>query len=279
MPINFLYPDPSKDKIMDELDKLVSILQKPKTPELKRNIRIVRNFTKALFIVSHKKLPVRISKQPITQQPLPTQQKAPLPPPPPAPKEVPKTLPNEEIPQNTITQLKKEGDELKYNSIEPVMQSLDWKIYNHLRPIVKEALKKDPKTIEDQPFLEKEIKKITKELKIEFSNDYIKKIKYYLTKNMKGFGKVDPLIKDERVKKIICNSYSEIKVIFENETLKTNIKFDSNEGLNNFIEGLAEKYGKEVSDSNPKLELKLPNMEIKADYNPLTTSSFVITKL
>ncbi|MAF50566.1 MAG: hypothetical protein CMH64_00585 [Nanoarchaeota archaeon] len=284
MSTKFLYPNENNNKTLEELDRIVKILQKPKSPELKKNIRILRAFSKSLFIISHKKPKSTKMQQPLQTQPLPKvqQSSAPLPPPPPpAPKAAtPKpSQPQEEIKQNNISKLKKENGKLVYDLIEPAMESQDWKIYNKLRQVVKKNITKDPTILEKSSFLESEIKKAATELKIKYSDSYIQKIKYYLEKNIKGFGKMDPLMHDSRVKEISCNSYNDIKVVFESETLPTNIQFDTNQELNNFILGLSEKYGKPVSDTKPDLEIKLPNMEIKANYNPITTSSFTIKKI
>lgn len=294
MPTKFLYPDNTQDKVMEELEKLVKVLEIPSNPELKKNIRFMRNLTKSLFIVAHKKQraikkelsfepynPINIQEYNPAPIKTPEMRKIPSPPPP-APKasQLPiPTLTHPEIESNNIIQLKKENGTLVYDVVEPRMESIDWRIYNALRPIVKEAVKKDPNIVENQNFIDNEIKKISKTLKIKYSPDYVKKIKYYLEKNIKGYGKIDPLMRDLRVRKIICSSYDNIKVIFENETLPTNIEFDSNEELNNFIFGLAEKYNQKLSESQQSLEIKLPNMEIKAEYSPLTTSSFTITKI
>lgn len=285
MPINFLYPDPNKEKIMQELDKLVEILQRPKTPELKKNIRILRKFTKSLFITCHKKYPTKRVEQyyqkPIEQKPVVLKKltQPPLPPPPPSPI-MPSTIsPKQpELKQNIISQLKEENGILRYDTIEPVMEGKDWQVYNLLEPIVKGALKQDPDIIQKPSFLENEIQKIAKQLKIKYSLDYIKKLRYFLTKNIKGYGKVEPLIFDPRIKKIICNSFDDIKVIFQDKMLPTNISFDSNQELNNFILNLGEKYGKKPSELSPMLDLELPNIEIHAEYSPITTSSFTITK-
>ena len=289
MPPNFIYPDPNQDKVMQELDKLVKILQKPKSPELKKNIRILRAFSKSLFIVSHRggkqapslmtptqTAPIQETPQQPTQ-PLPSPASPAPPPPPPAPIAAPTTP--KEVPQQTISQLKKESGKLMYNLIEPAMQQKDWGLYSQVKKLISIQLKKDPALLDNPNFLTGEITKAAKELKIKTSEAYIKKIAHHINKNLKGYGKIDPLIKDPRVKKITCRSYDDIEVEFENETLPTNIKFDTTQELNDFITNVAERNGKKVSDTKPKVEIKLDNMEIDAEYNPMTTSSFTITKI
>jgi len=295
MTTKFLYPDPTRDKVMEELDRLVAVLDKPKNPEIEKNIRFLRNFTKSLFMIAHKK-PLRPKfsriieehRQLESSKPIEIKQETkPLPPkilpPPPLPSPKPISLPPKmklpEIEKNNIIQLKKENNTLIYDVVEPRMESMDWQIYNELKPVIQETIKKNPNIIQDQNFIPSEIQKIAKRLKIKYSPDYARKIKYYLEKNLKGYGKLDPLIRDNRVRKIICNSYDDIKVVFESETLPTNIEFDSNEELNNFIVNLAERNGKKISELEPYLEIKNPIMEVRVNYSPLTTSSFTITKI
>ena len=295
MTTKFLYPDQTRDKVMEELDRLVAVLDKPKNPEIEKNIRFLRNFTKSLFMIAHKK-PLRPKfsriieehRQLESSKPIEIKQETkPLPPkilpPPPLPSPKPISLPPKmklpEIEKNNIIQLKKENNTLIYDVVEPRMESMDWQIYNELKPVIQETIKKNPNIIQDQNFIPSEIQKIAKRLKIKYSPDYARKIKYYLEKNLKGYGKLDPLIRDNRVRKIICNSYDDIKVVFESETLPTNIEFDSNEELNNFIVNLAERNGKKISELEPYLEIKNPIMEVRVNYSPLTTSSFTITKI
>ncbi|MBU2639486.1 MAG: hypothetical protein KKG75_02130 [Nanoarchaeota archaeon] len=303
MPVNFLYPDPTRDKVMEELNKLVEILERPKNPQTVKNVRILRNFTKALFLVSHgkgiKKQETKKDYQTIKQEsyPKPTEEsyqkpikapqprkliQPPLPPPPPSPVKAPSTslsTKEPELKENTISQLKEENGELKYDLVEPTLQDQDWKIYNLLEPIVREAVRKDPNLLERPNFIEDEIAKIAKQLKIKYSLDYVKKLKYHLTRNLKGFGKIDPLIKDSRVKKIICESFDNIKVIFNNKLIPTNIQFDSNQELNNFVLNIGKKYGKIPTETTPNIAIKIQNLEVKANYAPLMGSSFTITKL
>lgn len=285
-PIKFLYQDTDKDKVLEELDRIVKILQKPADPEVRKNVRFLRRFTKSLFIVSHKKAKIPQKRQIYSRQatpqmsPIITNLGMPLPPPPPRPLvyQVENKVNNWGIEQNHISQLKKENGQVIFDIIEPRMEAVDWQIYNQLRPIVKEAVKKDPEIVDRPDFIPGKVREIASNLKIKYSPDYIKKIKYYLEKNIKGFGKIDALMRDSRVKKIICSSYNELKVVFDGETLPTNIAFDSNEELNNFISGIAEKYGGKVSETEPNMQINLQNMEIIAEYRPLTTSSFTITK-
>ena len=89
---------------------------------------------------------------------------------------------------------------------------------------------------------------------------------------------MDPLIKNSDVSEIICNSYNNIRVKYQNELIPTNIQFDTNEELDNFILNLAEKSNKKISELQPDLQLMFGNLKISAFYNPIMGSRFTIIK-
>lgn len=285
MTIQFLYPNPKQKEMLDELEKINYILNKPLSPELKKNMRFVKNFTLSLFKITkakqikkdkHEALQIPTKPLEIKSLPQPKEIK-PLAPPPPPPPSISVQLHSS---QPISTKLKKEGDLLKYESLEPEMENKDWKIFTQVKNTIKTQLQKDPNVLENESFLEKEIQKIAKELKIKTSPDYTKKIKYYLIKNIKGFGKIDPLIQDEKVTSIICNAYDNISVVYDSEPLQTNIKFRTNQEMNSFVVNLAEKFDKKLSENTPSLQFSTNKYKININYNPLMgRSSFRIDKL
>jgi len=286
MTIQFLYPNPKQKEMLDELEKINYVLNKPISPELKKNMRFVRNFTYSLFKTAKakKQITKKFIKQIKKTQETPTQIKSlpkpeekKLTPPPPPP---PSISVQKHSSQPISTKLKKEGDLLKYESLEPEMENKDWKIFTQVKNTIKTQLQKDPNILENESFLEKEIQNTAKELKIKTTPDYTKKIKYYLVKHLKGFGRIDPLINDEKVTSIICNAYDNISVVYDSEPLQTNIKFKTNEEMNSFVVNLAEKFDKKLSENEPSLQFSTNKYKININYNPLMgSSSFRIDKL
>ena len=59
MTIQFLPPNPEQKEALDELEKLLEVLNKPVSKELKHNIKFVRKFTKSLFLAgrSYREMP------------------------------------------------------------------------------------------------------------------------------------------------------------------------------------------------------------------------------
>lgn len=292
MDIKFVYPNPVQRDIIEELEKITEILSKEPSPQLKKNMRFVRNFTYSLLMngkrYSEEKTVVKTPlikkdvvkihdiKKPVIaeiKKVMPKVEKiVPLPPvPPPLMKKV---LSIEEENQGLI----KENGVLRYKAVEPFMSTEDWEVFNRVKDVLNEDIIKNASILENEVFVSEKIKKACEEIKIKFSKDAIKKIIYYLKKNILGYGKMEPLIREKKVKAIVCNSYNDVKVDYENTILKTEVEFDSNEDLNNFLLNLAEKLGKKLEEGK-EVELSSNDFKVRINYNPIMGSSFTLNKL
>ena len=302
MPIHFLSPNPEQKEALDELEKLLEVLDRKPSKNLRRNTRFVRKFTRGMLFagkkysgkttqlkaqfeqIETKQLMPEVRERIIVheRQKVQQQKTPPMPPPPPPPPVAPEQGINikggGKSFDSFVQKVSKENGVLKFNIIEPEMESVDWKIFNEVKSRLKQQIIKDPGFLEKENPLIDEIKATCKKLNIKYSESYLKKIKYYLVKYLKGFGKMDPLIKNSDVSEIICNSYNNIRVKYQNELIPTNIQFDTNEELDNFILNLAEKSNKKISELQPDLQLMFSNLKISAFYNPIMGSRFTIVK-
>ena len=302
MSIQFISPNPEQKEALDELEKLINVLEIRPNKKLKRNVRFVKGFTKALLIAgkNHSKLRLKTVQKTEVKEIEPIEEyeeqkiqvskppslinTAPLPPPPPSPTSMKPATQTINIKgggksfENFVQKISKENGMLRFNIIEPEMESIDWKILNYVKSNLKQQIIKDPTVLDRDDFLINQIKNTCQVLKIKYSDSYLKKIKYYLIKYIKGFGKIEPLLKDQDISEIICDSYNDIKVKYKNELISTNIQFDTNEELDNFILNLAEKSNKVLSETNPELKTVFQNLRISAFYNPIMGSRFTIAK-
>src|SRR3989344_1151495 len=310
-PIHFLSPNPEQKEALDELEKLLEVLERKPSRRLERNTRFVKGFARALLIAGREhsnkaRIRIRIQKAEAKQAGLRLEKFAeegkqlpkiptsfPLPPVPPPPSHgqiqtqtQPQTAATSGINikgggksfESFVQKFSKENGVLRFNIIEPEMEPADWRIFNYVKGRLKQQIIKNPALLENENFLLGEIKNTCQSLKMKYSDSYLRKIKYYLVKYIKGFGKIDPLIKDPDVSEIICDSYDNIKVKYKDELISTNIQFDTNEELDNFILNVAEKSNRKVSETDPELTMILQGMKISAFYNPIMGSRFTIAK-
>lgn len=84
------------------------------------------------------------------------------------------------------------------------------------------------------------------------------KILYYIIRNNIGFGKIDPLMKDNGIEDISCSGPNTPLYLYHRkyENIKTNITFEEEE-LNSFVFLLAQRCGKGISIAKPYLDATL----------------------
>jgi flagellar protein FlaI len=112
----------------------------------------------------------------------------------------------------------------------------------------------------------------------------IRKILYYLERDIVGYGKIDPLIHDEYVEDIGCGGVN--KPIFlwhrKYENIKTNIAFRDEQELDDFIMRVVHKSGKHVSIAFPIVDVTLPEKHrLAVSFGKETTpagTSFTVRK-
>ena len=88
----------------------------------------------------------------------------------------------------------------------------------------------------------------------------IRKILYYLERDIVGYGKIDPLMYDENVEDIGCSGVNKPLFLWHRryENIKTNILFRDEVDLDDFIMRIVHKAGKHVSIAFPIVDVTLP---------------------
>lgn len=79
------------------------------------------------------------------------------------------------------------------------------------------------------------------------------KMRYHVERDFWGYKKIDGLLKDENVEDVSCNGYGSPVYVYipEFESIPTNITFESEEELDDFILYLVQKGGKSISAAHP----------------------------
>ncbi len=160
----------------------------------------------------------------------------------------------------------------KYQVIEPLLNVNDVKLLNEIKSKV---------NLDDNEGLKKLIESSCKVYNINFTDDYFDKIRYYLVRDLKKYGKVSPLLEDKNVKEVICNGTKQpLLVTYEgNSNVPTNVNLDSDTDINNLIKYFAQISKVEIKPDNPFLNFKFNNFEIQATLgNDFLKPKFVIVR-
>ena len=96
----------------------------------------------------------------------------------------------------------------------------------------------------------------------------VRKIKYYLERDISGFGIIDPLMSDPFIEDISCNGANRPIYLWHRkyENIRTNIFFKDEEELNDFVMRLVHRAGRHVSIAYPLVDATLPGKHRLAIY-------------
>ena len=112
----------------------------------------------------------------------------------------------------------------------------------------------------------------------------LEKVKYYLKRDVLGFGVIDPLFHDPFIEDITCGGPKKPIFVYHRnyEGLGTNVSFRDEEALDSFVMKMVHRAGKHISAAHPIVDASLPgNHRLAALYKKEVTttgSSFTIRK-
>lgn len=112
----------------------------------------------------------------------------------------------------------------------------------------------------------------------------MEKVKYFLKRDIMGFGEIDALMHDPNIEDVSCSGPNLPLYVWHREfdSVSTNVTFESHQKLNSFITRIVFKAGKHVSTAHPISDLALAgNHRISVLYQKEITpkgTSFTIRK-
>ncbi len=112
----------------------------------------------------------------------------------------------------------------------------------------------------------------------------LRKLLYYLERDLVGYGKIDALIRDPYIEDISCLGLNKPVYLWHRkyENTRTNIIFSDEEELDDFVTRVVHRQGKHVSIAHPIVDLTLPGKHrLAVSFGKETTpagTSFTIRK-
>jgi len=169
-------------------------------------------------------------------------------------------------------------DETKLNPSEEI-------VYNQLYRLIEENLD-SPENIEKDFGFMSFVNKVLKENEKLFQEQplaSIEKVKYYLERDIDGFGNIDPVMNDPNIEDVSCSGILTPIYVWHRkyDSIPCNITFED-EKLNSFVSRIVFRAGKHISSAHPISDLALQgNHRISVLYQKEITpkgTSFTIRK-
>lgn len=162
-----------------------------------------------------------------------------------------------------IVQNPKTG-EYKYILDELQLDQLEKGVYDRVLEILLAEIQ-SPKVeiLDPRKFFAEEAKKIVDKYRISLGwlpDVSWYKILYHAERDLVGFGKIDPLMRDPNIEDISCDGVNKPVYIWHRtfESLETNVQFQDDETLDNMVVKLVHMAGKHVSSAFPIVDASLP---------------------
>ncbi|MEM3566682.1 MAG: type II/IV secretion system ATPase subunit [Candidatus Bathyarchaeia archaeon] len=190
--------------------------------------------------------------------------------PPPPPKPIPKGFKvveryplYEPFAHVAIVQNPKTG-EYKYILDELQLDPLERSVYNRILEILLAEIESPKEEIADpRKFFAEEAKKIVDKYRISLGwlpDVSWYKILYHAERDLVGFGRIDPLMRDPNIEDISCDGVKKPVYVWHRnyESIETNLEFENDEELDNMVVKLVHMAGKHVSSAFPIVDASLP---------------------
>ncbi len=154
---------------------------------------------------------------------------------------------------------------IRYQIIEPTLSERDKKALEIIKKLLMTELSvslgeiKTKKEAEHR--LGAKIERMIKSYKMKIPAKNIAKIKYYAIRDYIHLGKIEALMRDHMIEEISCDGTDIPLYVWhrEYESIPTNIRFQTDNELNNFARKLAYICGKHISMSDPIVDASLPD--------------------
>ncbi len=111
-----------------------------------------------------------------------------------------------------------------------------------------------------EDFLRQKVQEITREFGIRLSPLSMEKIMYYVVRDLIGYGRLDPVLRDKKVEDISADGAGIPVYVYHQKygSLESNVVFNQEE-LDSIIYKLAQRSGRHISMAKPLLDASLPN--------------------
>ena len=162
-----------------------------------------------------------------------------------------------------IIQNPKTGEH-KYVLDELQLDHLERDVYHRILEVLLAEIESPKEGIADpRKFFAEEAKKIVDKYRISLGwlpDVSWYKILYHAERDLVGFGKIDPLMRDPNIEDISCDGVNKPVYVWHrnHESIETNLQFESDEVLDNLVVKLVHMAGKHVSSAFPIVDASLP---------------------
>ncbi|MBD3190935.1 MAG: type IV secretory pathway protein [Candidatus Heimdallarchaeota archaeon] len=176
----------------------------------------------------------------------------------------------------------------QYIVVEVPLERDEQKKFEIIKQILIEELDVDFSLLKEKSraaeYLRRKVFDIVKDYNLKVQDESFDRILYYVQRDLLGFGKIEPILKDHMIEDISCDGVGVPIYVWHRkyESIPTNVAFEEAEELDKFVIKLAQRSGRHISVANPIVDASLEDgSRINITYGKEVTqrgSTFTIRK-
>ena len=148
-----------------------------------------------------------------------------------------------------------------YYVVEPKASKQEQEDLDTIQSVLQRALNIDRDTLDEtqEDFLKQAVDDILDSYRLKSRKSNRAKIHYFIERDLIGYGKIDTMMRDPNIEDVSCDGPGvEIFVYHRRfESLRTNVMWEDEQELENYIIRMAQRCGKHISIAEPLLDATL----------------------
>ncbi|WP_123623285.1 type II/IV secretion system ATPase subunit [Halorubrum sp. CSM-61] len=151
--------------------------------------------------------------------------------------------------------------EHRYYAVEPDLDRFERDLLDRVVDDIRDPLLyREGTGRTDEETLRTELEGLLEGYGVDVGMDTFHAIFYYLYRDFRGYGKVDPLLNDRHIEDVSCDGYDLPIFVYHDEytDVETNVSFGKS-ALDNYVIRLAQQSGRHISVGDPMVETTLPD--------------------
>ena len=159
-----------------------------------------------------------------------------------------------------VITLHEEESEHRYYAVEPELDEFERALLHRVSDEIRDPLLYGDSTTVDESRLASELETLLEQYGVDAGMSTFYSLLYYLYRDFRGYGKVDPLLNDRHIEDVSCDGYDLPIFVYHDEytDVETNVSFPKSE-LDNYVIRLAQRSGRHISVGDPIVGTTLPD--------------------
>ena len=159
-----------------------------------------------------------------------------------------------------VITLHEEESEHRYYAVEPELDEFERALLHRVSDEIRDPLLYGDSTTVDESRLASELETLLEQYGVDAGMSTFHSLLYYLYRDFRGYGKVDPLLNDRHIEDVSCDGYDLPIFVYHDEytDVETNVSFPKSE-LDNYVIRLAQRSGRHISVGDPIVGTTLPD--------------------